>query len=1087
LYICDYMYFSNNHIIHKKLKSFYKKFYLNQLYKGISLFVFFAFFYMLIAGLLEYFLWLAPEQRKALFYISIFVLFILFLSFLISPLLNLLGLINNLKKEQAARIIGQHFPEINDKLLNLIQLEKANQASDLLLASIDQKVRNLQPYNFTQAIDLKKNKKYFFLLLFPFLFVFLIKLSGKEKELKGSYQRLFSYNTSYEPPAPFSVQLLSPSYFMEGDDYTLKLKLQGTQIPTELFLTDKTKKLPLYSDNKNIFTLPILRPTSSFSFFITTGKYKFGPYHIQINYPPVISNTQLILTYPDYLHLPTKKLSELSNLSVPEGTKLQWIIRTKHIDTLVFLLDAKEKYLAVNNKHTSFKHQADRSFSYNFFPKNASSSNHYLTYNVHVIKDKTPQIKVEEKVDSLALINHYRIQASDDYLINRLEIHYKRVSDESYKTKPLPIKKSDFIQTYFRFPIDIPIDSISGSYEFYFKVFDSKSPHKQSIRSRSFYYGYVTKNQLDSMVLHKQASLINDLDKQKNRLQKQNLSIDKLKSKLTSQNKLDWQTQRNLNQFLNQQQKQEQFFKNSISKFRKILSKSKDDKALQKKELQKRLEELANLKKKEKLLNELQKLAKKLNKEKLLKAMKELKNYSRHQEKSLERMLELTKKYYIRQKLNRLSQTLSELSKQQQTLSEKDSDSLTDQKQVSNKFSDLKKQLDSISKMNKSLQTPLKLSDLDSDANEIKQDLQKAEKQLSQNQNNSANKTQKQASNKMGALANKMKSAMAGGGSQHSEDIATLQELLKGLLQFSFKQESLLNQFNSGSIRQHLANHLLDQNNQKLYFKTINDSIYRLALRNPRITQKVLDLSYNIQTELDLTLDNLAQLNPYSGAQHAQFVLTYANTLADMMSRALDSEKNASASKGSGKGKKKGDSFSLPDIIKKQGQSLKQMQQSLSKKHTEQGKKPGKQGQQPKEDDSQAQYELFKRQQYIKDALSQLKDKMTSPGLKQKLNKILKQMEELNKRLLREGITSQNFEILKHLQEELLKLKNATYKQHMEEKRESRTNNINYSSPDSLFIEKNTNFAPSIEFLKRTQIPVNQTIKQKIIDFINHD
>ena len=66
---------------------------------------------------------------------------------------------------EAAKIIGRHFPDIEDRLLNTLQLQAhANSidpgSQELILASIAQRSKQLRPYPFTSAVDFKENRKY---------------------------------------------------------------------------------------------------------------------------------------------------------------------------------------------------------------------------------------------------------------------------------------------------------------------------------------------------------------------------------------------------------------------------------------------------------------------------------------------------------------------------------------------------------------------------------------------------------------------------------------------------------------------------------------------------------------------------------------------------------------------------------------------------------------------------------------------------------------------------------------------------------------------------------------------------------------
>jgi hypothetical protein len=75
----------------------------------------------------------------------------------------MLKLGKHISYEQAASIIGKHFPEVDDRLLNTLQLQSQvneHTESSLLQASIAQRMQSLRPVPFTAAIDVKKNKKY---------------------------------------------------------------------------------------------------------------------------------------------------------------------------------------------------------------------------------------------------------------------------------------------------------------------------------------------------------------------------------------------------------------------------------------------------------------------------------------------------------------------------------------------------------------------------------------------------------------------------------------------------------------------------------------------------------------------------------------------------------------------------------------------------------------------------------------------------------------------------------------------------------------------------------------------------------------
>jgi len=515
--------------------------------------------------------------------------------------------------------------------------------------------------------------------------------------------------------------------------------------------------------------------------------------------------------------------------------------------------------------------------------------------------------------------------------------------------------------------------------------------------------------------------------------------------------------------------------------------------------LEKRLEELAAMKKKQKLLDELKKLAEKLKKEDLVKKLKDLENYSEHQEKSLERILELTKKYYMQQKMQKIADKLSKLAQKQDSLAKKNNDTAKAQDSLNKALDKLQKQTDSLNKMNQSLKKPMSIPDTKTDMEDIKQDMQNAKQDLQQQQSSKANQSQKKAANKMKKLSKAMQmSMMSGGGDQHEEDIKTLQAILKSLLNFSFKEEGFITDIYTHNSRKYLSKQLISQHNLKTYFKHINDSLYTLALRNPKISQFILDEAFEIQNSLDKSLEHLSENKLFNTQSDAQYILKSSNRLANLLSNSLDNMKNAMPSMGQGQGKK-GKGFSLPDIIKKQNQAVSKAKEGMKKGGKKNGDKSGKekgksgkgdkgkgnQQKQGNEEEAKRQFELYKMQQQVKEDLNQLGDKFSDQATKKRIQDLAKKMDELQRKILREGITEQTVQKMIALQHELLKLKNASFNQHEDEKRESRSNFKQFNGLDSLFFHENIKFLPENELLNRNQLPVNQKVRQKIIKYLN--
>ena len=153
-------------------------------------------------------------------------------------------------KIQVPKIIGNHFPEVQDKLLNVLQLNENSGESDLILASINQKSKELAPISFVKAIDFKQNKKYLKLAIIPFLIWVISLFTGVNESLTQSLNRVVHHRTSYIPPAPFSFFLVnSDLQVIQGKPIRISVKTVGNTVPNEAKIIFKNQ---FYSSNSLI-------------------------------------------------------------------------------------------------------------------------------------------------------------------------------------------------------------------------------------------------------------------------------------------------------------------------------------------------------------------------------------------------------------------------------------------------------------------------------------------------------------------------------------------------------------------------------------------------------------------------------------------------------------------------------------------------------------------------------------------------------------------------------------------------------------------------------------------------------------------
>jgi len=159
-------------ILNDKVKQFLKKYYLNKLCKGLAFFVIIMLLTFIAFSLFEYFSYSNTVVRSILFYSFILLSIVTAIAYIIIPIMKIGGLGKQLTNEEIAKIVGKHFHQIDDKLLNVFELKKQLERGDylsydLLSAAIDHKIDSFKAYSFVQAIPVQKTKRIALWMILP--------------------------------------------------------------------------------------------------------------------------------------------------------------------------------------------------------------------------------------------------------------------------------------------------------------------------------------------------------------------------------------------------------------------------------------------------------------------------------------------------------------------------------------------------------------------------------------------------------------------------------------------------------------------------------------------------------------------------------------------------------------------------------------------------------------------------------------------------------------------------------------------------------------------------------------------------------
>ncbi len=891
-----------------------------------------------------------------LFGIFLTVELILLFRYVVKPIFYLFRIKKGIGNKDAAFMIGTHFPEVGDKLINLLDLAGNKDKTELLMASISQRSQDLSPIPFTSAVTYKEAISYSKYILIPLIVFVAVYISGTWNSFFGSYTRVVNYDTAYERPAPFQFELLTTDLaVLEDEAFTLQVVTKGTIKPANVFVTIAGQEIMLQQED-GFFSYTFSPPLKSAAFYFSANEVQSREYTLTALETPSITDFTMDLTYPAYLKKKNETVKSTGNALIPEGTKVTWNITGRNTDEVKLITKDTTLLFIDSNGIFQLNNRIFNDLNYQLTTTNKNVADYEkLAYDFKVIKDEYPTVKVGQVLDSLnPNLSYYTGSATDDYGLSTINLVYYEIGNEKVEnTISLSKPNSSFERFYYTFPSGLELDA-GKSYAFYFQATDNDAIHGgKSVKSQVFQQVLLDENQLKNKDLESQQSLIKGLDKSLEKAKEQKEALDELSQNQKEKNSLNFNDQNQIKDFLKKQERQEQLMQKFSKELKENLSKGeKNDKLNQL--LQERLErQEQEAKKNEKLLDELNKIADKINKEELTKRLEELGKKQQNSERSLEQLLELTKRYYVTEKASQLARDLEQLAAKQEALSKEQKvlESSEKQDELNERFNELSKEMEALKKDNEALKKPLGLK-MDGEKKEgVKDDQQEAmdelktqqeakEKKSKENAAQKASQKQKSAADKMKEISEQLdgSSSSGGGGSSVAEDAEMLRQILDNLIIFSFKQEALLDNLNLQEDQDaaQYSETVRDQKELRGLFEHVDDSLFALSLRQAELSEFVNEQITEVYYNIDKSLETMADGQLFQGISHQKYVLTAANSLADFLAEVMDNMQQ-SMQMGKGSGQSEG-GFQLPDIIKGQ--------QQLGEKMGEQGQSgsQGKQG-----------------------------------------------------------------------------------------------------------------------------------------------
>jgi hypothetical protein len=1098
--------------LHQNLRAYKQKYYKNLLLKGVILTAAALLSAFLLANTLEYWGNLGSLPRAALFFSLIGIAAFSLGFWVIVPLLRLAGLNHPISNEEAAQQIGKYFPEVNDKLLNVLQLDALSSGeSDLLAASIEQKAKEITVIRFPEAIRYNENRRYLRYLLPPLMLALLILLFVPQL-FTESLPRIVQYRRSFAPQAPFTFVLANQDLkAYKNEDFEIQLNTQGKSIPQEVYLlTDNGRRIRMQSEKPGVFTHTLKQVQKNTQFTFEGAGFFSSDYTLEIIERPSLSNFSVWLDYPAYTSKRDEKLLNTGNLNVPEGTQIRWTFNTQQTAGLSISFD-NEQIAAQDKGNNTFElsRKLMKSGSYNIQLKNTHSQNkEAIEYYLAVSPDEHPSITLQPFADTTSF--SYLIvggNINDDYGINRLELKYRvipegaRPDQQAFLTKVIPHNPNAINQSYF---FQQSIDELQlkqgDRLEYYVQVWDNDGVRgSKSSKTNQYELKLPSKEEFRKELEAASSKTESEMEKTLEKVQEYQKQLEEVKDKITGKKKLSWEDKQSLENLIKKKDELTKELKEMQERNRALNERQErfenpDEKIAEKAEkLQELMDEILD-EETQRLYDQLQKMleqeSQNLNIQEMLEEMEKKEN---NLEKELDRALEMFKKLELEKKTDALAEDLKEMAEMQEELAEQTQEAQKEdlqqlaeqQEKLNQEFKKTEEKLQELEKLNEEAGKPESKDNMQELKDLQKQTEQKQEQSkqsLEQKQQKQAAQQQKQAAQDMKQMQKKMGQMQQSSEMQQQvEDYNALRNILEGLVKLSFDQEDLMKQFKT--VRNEDPRTLaLGQKQLKLKddAKILEDSLNALAKRVFQIRSFVTREVADMNDYIGQSLDEIKKYNYGVAAAKQQLTMTSINNLALMLDEVMHQmQQNLGQQMGG-----------MQIINKKRGeQNLGQQQQMLNQRMMDL-MKSGKSGKAL----SQELAKLAAEQEMIRRALknaSKGQPKQGKNGKKEggteggdgNLGKLLEEMEKTEEDLVNKRLTQETIRRQKEILTRLLESEKAMRERETDNKREAEQAKEKDRKAPAEFSEYLKQKEKQVEILKSIPPSLNPYYKKEVNEY----
>ncbi len=1009
---------------------------------------------------------------------------------IVMPLLRHMGFLSGREEHQIARQVGRTYPEVGDRLLNLLQLADGNHSSSPE-PFVDQAVQKLgepiQDVDFARIASWNSTLKWSRFVAVPTLLLLVLLVAAPGPFLEATY-RVTHPGEQFERPAPYAL-VVTPgdAELVIGEDLTVFLSISGLQpeeAPLIEVLVDGEMRSRFVNLSENLegqlfHTWANIR--YPFRYRMTTPLVTTPWYEVTLVERPLVQQLNVRLDYPRYSRIPSQVLdTNVGDVAALTGTMVRVTssLAGADVDSARVVFDSGRSVdLAIDGRTASgaFRVIGNDTYHIELVSPDGIPNLDPITYRVQSVADATPSASLLSPGALVDLSDDMRVpilvHITDDFGFSRMALHY-RLSDsrfgsvsETFTTADLNIPYAYLLDQEIPFEWDVddqtPLDPVPGDViDYYIEVWDndavngakSAQTRVYQLRMPSLAERFEALDQAEDDTEQSLEDLLQEADEAREQFQE-------LKEELLENPEAGFHEERLLEQLQDKQEQLEESVDAIAERMEELAEEMQNNDMVSEQtmnmfeELQDVVEEVRTPELME-ALEQLQNAMENMDLNEMQDALEKFEFSEDMYQDRLERTLDLFKQFRVQQDMEEVEQRAEELAETEDQLAEetaklqneqseeasgdnqqRNEELAQEQEQAAEDMQALEEKMEEVLERMQELDNmPSEdMQDLleDTQDQEMSEQMQENAEQLRENELQQAQQQQQDMSqqlNQMSSQMNQMQMNMQG--AQMQMNIAAIRAALEDVLTLSEDQERLrLHVLGLATDSPLLRDAAQQQVELSEGLAITSDSLQAIAREIPQMTRDVQQRAGDALREMSESTGALTERAARRAAGHQRGAMTNLNELALLLSELLDQQMN-----GSGAGQSNQSMEQMMEQLQQMGQQQQQINQQIQQLLNDM------QGSRLTQDMMERLRQMGAQQEQIRNELRQLnRNRDARNRMLGDLNRVADQMMETIEELQQNRVSRRTVQRQQQILTRLLEASRSLEQRGEDDKREGRT------------------------------------------------